>query len=100
MKKIKVYISGAIAHHNIEQRKAAFDNAWSNLHEKGYMAFNPFLNGLDDSEPYEAHMRTDISMLLECDAIYMLKGWEKSNGAKLEFNVATSCGLMVMYENN
>lgn len=28
----------------------------------------------------------------------MLRGWEQSKGAKLEFDVATSCGLEVWYQ--
>ena len=28
--------------------------------------------------------------------IYMLRGWELSKGAKLEHDVATSCGIKVL----
>ena len=38
-------------------------------------------------------------MLLDCDAICMMDGWEESKGAKLELDVATSCGLTVYYES-
>lgn len=44
-------------------------------------------------------MRADIALLLGCDCIYMLRGWELSKGAKLELDVASSCGLEVMFEN-
>ena len=45
-------------------------------------------------------MRVDIDMLLSCQYIYMLKGWWVSKGAKLEFDVATSCGLKPMFEED
>lgn len=43
-------------------------------------------------------MRADIHVLTDCDGILMLRGWEQSKGAKLEFDVATSCGLEVWYQ--
>lgn len=39
-------------------------------------------------------------MLLECQYIYMLKGWWVSKGAKLELDVATSCGLKPLFEED
>ena len=36
------------------------------------------------------------SAMLGCDLIYMLRGWEHSKGAKLEHDVATSCGIGVL----
>lgn len=51
MEKDKVYISGAIAHYNIDERKGAFANAEQNLRNMGFSPVNPFKNGLPD----EAH---------------------------------------------
>lgn len=44
-------------------------------------------------------MRRDIGLLVRCDYIYMLKGWELSKGAKLELDVASSCGIKVLFEH-
>lgn len=41
MKK-KVYISGAIAHYDLDERKAAFNHAARYLSIKGYEPVNPF----------------------------------------------------------
>lgn len=98
MKK-RVYISGAIAHHDLTERKAAFGNAERFLVLKGFDPVNPFKNGLPDDAHWRKHMRADIALLLGCDCIYMLRGWELSKGAKLELDVASSCGLEVMFEN-
>ena len=53
MKK-RVYISGAIAHHDLTERKAAFGSAERFLLLKGFDPVNPFKNGLPD----DAHGRT------------------------------------------
>ena len=92
MKK-KVYISGAIAHYDLEERIAA-----RYLSIKGYDPVNPFENGISQDAHWREHMRRDIALLLECDCIYMLQGWELSKGAKLELDVASSCGIKVLFE--
>lgn len=96
--KKKVYISGAIAHLNLNERKEAFKKAADTLESLGYWPINPFCNGLPDEADWRAHMKADIGLLLNCEAIYMLKGWELSKGCKLELDVATSCGIQVMFE--
>lgn len=97
MKK-RVYISGAIAHHDLTERKAAFGSAERFLVLKGFDPVNPFKNGLPDDAHWRKHMRADIALLLGCDYIYMLKDWELSKGAKLELDVASSCGIKVLFE--
>lgn len=92
----KVYISGAIAHNDLAERKAAFKAAERELAEMGFAPVNPFDNGVPQEAHYTHHMRADIGLLVGCDYIYMLRGWELSKGAKLEHDVATSCGIKVL----
>ena len=89
----KIYISGAIAHYDMDERKAAFKAAEERLKTKGYNPINPFNNGLPQPGDWRQHMKVDIGLLLQCDYIYMLKDWWVSKGAKLELDVATSCGI-------
>ena len=95
----KVYISGAIAHHKIEERKATFAQAACELSERGFEPVNPFENGVPEDAHWKEHMKADIGMLVGCDYIYMLRGWELSKGAKLEFDVASSSGINVMFQD-
>lgn len=98
MDKEKVYISGAIAHYNIDERKGAFLDAEQRLENMGFAPVNPFKNGLPDEAHWREHMKADIALLLDCKYIYMLQGWELSKGAKLELDVASSCGIKVLFE--
>lgn len=96
--KEKVYISGAIAHHDLQERRNAFAEAERYLDLKGYEPVNPFRNGLPDWAHWREHLRADIRLLLDCEYIYMLRGWELSKGAKLELDVASSCGIKVLFQ--
>ena len=95
----KIYISGAIEHHDLEERRKAFGDAERYMSLKGFAPVNPFKNGVSPDAHWREHMRTDIGLLLGCDGIYMLRGWELSKGAKLELDVASSCGIEVLFEN-
>ena len=43
-------------------------------------------------------MKRDLNALLSCDLIYMLRGWEKSEGAKIEHRLATMLSMTILYE--
>jgi hypothetical protein len=55
----------------------------------------PVPNGLHS---WQCFLRADIRDMLDCDAVVMLAGWAGSQGAKLEFHVALSCGMPVYNE--
>jgi hypothetical protein len=44
------------------------------------------------------YLRTDLQVLLESDHVYVLRGWEASNGARLEIQVAAACGIPLEFE--
>lgn len=94
----KIYISGGISGHPLEERRAVFACAEEELRGRGYDPVNPFNNGVLLDAPYGDHMRADLRMLLDCDGIYLLRGWESSRGACLEHAVAEACGLSIMEE--
>lgn len=95
----KIYISGAISHLDLEERRAAFAEAETLLKAKGFEVFNPFKNGVSQEEHWRKHMRVDLAALPLCDAIYLLDGWETSKGAKMEFDVASTCGLRIYFQS-
>lgn len=107
---MKIYISGAITT-NPENWKIHFADAEERLHWKYPNAeiINPLLME-DDPEYIEAQeyysgddlynwvMRRDIRLITECSHIYLLNDWMKSNGARLECQVAAALGLDILYE--
>ena len=44
------------------------------------------------------YMRKDLSQLLNCNTIYMIKGWRRSKGAKLEYKIARALGMKIIYD--
>ena len=94
----KCYLSGAIAHYDIDERRAAFKVASVTVKGMGMKPVNPFDNGLPQSADWPKHMRVDMGMLLQCDYIYMLDGWWLSKEAKLELDVASSCGITPIFQ--
>jgi hypothetical protein len=40
----------------------------------------------------------DLTQVKECDALYMLKGWDKSQGARLEHDFGRALGKKIMFE--
>jgi hypothetical protein len=51
-----------------------------------------------DDPTWENYMRVALTMMLKCDAIYMLKGWRDSKGARLELTIAQELGMEIIYE--
>ena len=47
-----------------------------------------------------AAMDADLAAIRSCDAIYLLKGWETSRGAKRELKEALEHGLTIMQEGD
>ena len=88
---MRVYISGQMTEKPDLNRKA-FKDAEQHLKSLGYTVINPHNCPVDS---YEVCMKRDILLLLQCDAIYLLDGWSKSKGAKVEYAVACAIGLKI-----
>lgn len=65
----------------------------------GYTPVNPARNFDGDTTlPYEVYMHKSLRQLLDCQAIYMLDGWEHSRGANIEYSIASALGLDIYYQ--
>jgi hypothetical protein len=92
---MKLYISGPMT--GIPGlNKPAFNEAEVQLDAAGHSVINPVKNGVPDTSPWLDHMRADIKMLMDCDGVACLAGWQESTGAKIEIALARSLGFTVL----
>jgi Domain of unknown function (DUF4406) len=109
--KKKIYISGPISgkpDHNLPAFRAA-EKMWQS---RGYDVVVPHDIPAHDHEgtpcpPSYAeggyghsaacNLRADLVVLLTCDEVATLPGWDHSVGAKLEISVALHCGIPIRY---
>lgn len=118
---MRIYCSGpmtSMPDHNIP----AFNAAAKRLREQGHFVINPAelsamfgtlekiaesFEELYDPAYFESAVRpslaqcvmsADLAAVRSCDAIYLLRGWEMSRGAKKELAEAIKCGLEVRQE--
>lgn len=92
MSRGKVYISGPITGIDFGNR-FAFSCARNALEMCGYEVVDPSEVKLDDEATWADYMRADLKLLLDCDHIYMLEGWEDSKGARIERELAENLGI-------
>ena len=99
---MKIYIAGPIRHRP-QKNRPAFDAAKQMLIEAGHEAVTPFdLASSSETDANETNVTPelcrrfavrDVTVIAECDGIYMLDGWERSIGARAEYAVAVWCQL-------
>jgi len=82
----RVYISGPMTGLP-ELNHPAFQRAAALLRGLGYQAVNPAELGVGSADWHEC-MRRDIRALCDCDALALLPGWERSQGAHIELHLA------------
>ena len=104
MKQAMVYIAGpmrGLPNFNYP----AFYEAERELKKLGYKVINPATMGDKYGTPEEINadrgllewlMREELRAVATCDAIYLLRGWEKSVGARRELALALQLDLQVI----
>ncbi len=95
---MKIYLSGKISGTDLDYVRRLFDKVATTLRALGHEVINPLCNGLPETASWEEHIAKDIINLIDCEGIYMLQGWEDSQGARIEHAVAKELGKAVFYE--
>ena len=126
---MRIYISGQMTG-KPDLNRTAFDAAEKRLREAGHFVINPhalsaqfgtpkelsdafaaaYANPLANAGGYEVHSRrlrlaravmdADLAAVRSCDAIYLLRGWNESRGAKKELDEALKHGLKVIMSDD
>lgn len=96
---MKVYIAGPMRGIP-EFNYPAFYAAAAAWERRGWDVVNPAdldiqERAVNEEPTYEDYMRRDITELLSVDAIALLPGWQRSEGANVEVTVAKAIGLEI-----
>ena len=80
---------------NIQNARAAAIEIW----KLGGVALCPHMNtaGLGGLLPDDTWLQGDLELIRRCDAVWMIDGWQKSEGAKIEMEFALELGVPVLY---
>jgi len=100
----RIYIAGpmtGLPDLNRAEFRKAVDSIWEK--SKGTaIGFNPHqaadMLGWTEKTPLWEIASVLLGDLVDCDAIYMLRGWERSKGARAEYAVAVWIGLEIIYQ--
>ena len=84
-------------HCNVVKAEAVALELWRD----GWVVFCPHLNtqNFQGELPDEVWLNGCIEILMRCDAIYMMEGYEQSVGALAELEIAEELDLEVIYES-
>ena len=98
--KNRVYLSGAITGTDDYQQRFAEASQKIRATYKNVEVINPALvcQSLPESYEHAEYMRVCLTLLCSCDTIYLMKGWRKSVGARIEAEVANRLGLDIIHE--
>lgn len=91
-----IYISGPITGHK-DNNEPAFRSAERHLKFLKYDTIVP-LDVSSISDTWLSHMKADIKAMMDCEGIYMLRGWHRSRGARIEIVMAWLLKYKIMFE--
>lgn len=106
-----IFLSGPISGLEYEEAKKCFSEAENMARSEGYTnVFNPmtdqrnvwfyneFLRGhIYEEEMWVLCMKNCIAQLTQADEVWMLDGWQKSEGATIENHLARALRIDIRY---
>ena len=97
MRRSKLFISGSISGRPYKDAAIHFNSAATLAYQIGFDPVNPIQLCHPDWSWWRC-MAVCLWHLMWCDAVFMLRGWDMSRGARIEHRVAEILGKVIMYE--
>lgn len=100
---MRIYLSGKISGLPYEEAFSNFEKAERALTtgSNDNLIIPEIVNPMrlcDHSWSWEECMKKDIEALCTCDAIYLLKNFYESRGARIEYDLAKTLKLKIIFE--
>lgn len=105
---MRIYLAGPMTGYP-DHNFAAFDAAADSLARRGHMVFSPAAIARQIRARYEGsaieikmseYAKAYLDAIFLCEAMYMLRGWERSMGAMAEHAVARWISMRIIYQGH
>lgn len=97
-RKAKIYIAGRVTGLKPEQYEPMFATVKKELEAAGHEVINPLTDiPHEDVNNWALTIMECLPYVAQCDCIALLPGWQRSNGAQIEYHFA--CGLKLQVLN-
>ena len=93
-----IYVSGPVTKN--KNATTQFNEADKFIRKLGHIPLNPIR--IDPPHPLKKdkwlyYMRKSVELLVKSDALFLLDGWEKSKGARIEFDLCIKLGIPIYF---
>ena len=96
-RKAKIYIAGRVSGLKPEVYEKQFATVKAELEKAGYEVINPLTDiPHEDVTNWALTIMECLPYVAQCDCIAMLPGWEKSDGAQMEYHFARGNKLQIL----
>lgn len=96
LSKQSTYIAGKIG--DCSNFEELFHQGQIEVQKLGLVPISPIELNLPYPEEYMECMKVDITVLMRCSNIYMLRNYKDSKGAMMELTIAQFLGLNIIYQ--
>lgn len=95
---MKVYVSGSIT--GTTDFKERFAAGEAEVRALGHEPVNPADWNCPEGLTWREYMERNIRLLLQCDGIYLLRGWFDSKGSRVEQLIAQALDYLVLFQQD
>lgn len=94
----KIYIAGKIGGLPDAEYKSNFEQAKIECERMGFTPVSPVDLPHEHDQSWSSYMKEDIRELTKCDAVYALRNWIDSPGARIEIRIANDLKIEVIQQ--